>query len=70
MNESDPNITEVTKAMDEFALKVSYICGLEQNEKISEENAFQRIKFLWKRLKKIRKKLNVEEVENVNIDVS
>ncbi len=70
MNESDPTISEVTKAMDAFALKVSYICGLEQNAKISEEDAFERIKFLWKKLKKFRKKHNLVEVEEVDLDVS
>ena len=70
MNESDPNISEITKVMDEFALKVSYICGLEQNHKFSSEEAYERIKFLWKKLKKFRKKHHVPEVEDVDINVS
>ena len=70
MNESDPNISEVTKAMDVFALRVSYICGLEQNNKMSTDDAFERIKFLWKKLKKFRKQHNVPEVEEVDIDIA
>ena len=43
--------------LQEFAQKVSYICGLETNGKISTEEAYNRIKQLWHQLKASNKEL-------------
>lgn len=40
--------------LQEFAQRVSYICGLETGGKISSEEAYNQIKVLWKQLKKSR----------------
>ncbi|MDJ0589520.1 MAG: hypothetical protein QNJ72_05915 [Pleurocapsa sp. MO_226.B13] len=43
--------------LQEFAQKVSYICGLETNGKISTKEAYDRIKKLWHQLKTSKKEL-------------
>ena len=47
--------------LQEFAQKVGYICSLENNGKISGEEAFKEIKNLWKQLKESKKQLKVGE---------
>ncbi|MBE9221812.1 hypothetical protein IQ215_03800 [Cyanobacterium stanieri LEGE 03274] len=47
--------------LQEFAQKVSYICNLETNGKISSNQAYQQIRVLWKELKNSIKNLNLEE---------
>lgn len=47
--------------LQEFAQRVSYICALETSGKISPEEAYKQIKYLWKQLKKSKKKLGVGE---------
>lgn len=43
--------------LQEFANQVSLICGLETNGKITAEEAYDRIKVLWKELKNSKKNL-------------
>lgn len=43
--------------LQEFAQRVSYVCALETNGKISTEEAYQQIKSLWKQLKRSKKQL-------------
>ena len=43
--------------LQEFAQKVSVICGLEANNKISSLEAYHKIKDLWKELKKSKLEL-------------
>jgi sigma54-dependent transcription regulator len=43
--------------LQEFAQRVSYICGLETNGKITTEEAYLEIKRLWQRLKQSKKAL-------------
>jgi hypothetical protein len=43
--------------LQEFANQVSLICGLETNGKISAEEAYDRIRSLWKELKDSKKNL-------------
>lgn len=43
--------------LQEFAQKVSYICALETNGKISTQQAYDRIKVLWHQLKTSKKEL-------------
>ena len=43
--------------LQEFANQVSLICGLETNGKITAEEAYDRIRSLWKELKDSKKNL-------------
>lgn len=47
--------------IQEFAQKVNYICGLETNGKITADEAYHRIKDLWKQLKSSKKNLHIGE---------
>ncbi|MDJ0518055.1 MAG: hypothetical protein QNJ74_18000 [Trichodesmium sp. MO_231.B1] len=47
--------------LQEFAQQVSIICGLETGGKISPEEAYFKIKDLWKQLKKSKKNLGIGE---------
>ena len=47
--------------IQEFAQRVSLICGLETGGKISPEEAYDQIKELWKQLKKSKKNLGIGE---------
>jgi hypothetical protein len=46
--------------LQEFAQKVSYVCNLETNGKITSIQAYQQIKHLWHELR--------ESMENLGID--
>ncbi|MGL5874708.1 MAG: DUF7219 family protein [Xenococcaceae cyanobacterium] len=43
--------------LQEFAQRVSYLCGLESNGKISTQDAFEEIKNFWKQLEESRQSL-------------
>jgi transcriptional regulator with AAA-type ATPase domain len=45
----------------EFTAKIEHVCGLEQNGKISQREAYRRIRDLWKQLKKSKKNLGIGE---------
>jgi hypothetical protein len=45
--------------LQEFAQKVSYICNLETNGKISPEDSYKQIKSLWKSLKRSKQALGI-----------
>ncbi len=45
--------------LQEFSQRVTYICNLETNGKISPEESYQQIKALWKQLKQSRKQLGI-----------
>ncbi len=47
--------------LQEFAQKVSYICNLETNGKISSQEAYKQIKNLWRSLKNSIKNLGMED---------
>ena len=47
--------------LQEFAQKVSYICALETNGKISSSQAYHDIKALWKQVKRSKKALGIED---------
>ncbi|HEY9611913.1 DUF7219 family protein [Allocoleopsis sp.] len=47
--------------LQEFAQRISFICNLETNGKISSEEAYNQIKALWKQLKRSKKQLGVGE---------
>jgi cephalosporin-C deacetylase-like acetyl esterase len=43
--------------LQEFAQRVSYLCGLESNGKICTQDAYEEIKNFWKQLEKSRQSL-------------
>ncbi|MCL6434258.1 MAG: hypothetical protein K6T90_08575 [Leptolyngbyaceae cyanobacterium HOT.MB2.61] len=45
--------------LQEFSQKVSYICSLETNGKLSPEESYLKIKDLWKELKRSKKQLGI-----------
>ncbi len=47
--------------LQEFAQKVSYICNLETGGKVPPEQAYKKIKRLWKELKRSKKELGIGE---------
>lgn len=47
--------------LQEFAQRVSYICNLETSGKVAPEDAYKRIKALWKELKQSKKQLGIGE---------
>jgi hypothetical protein len=47
--------------LQEFAQRVSYICGLETSGKIQPEEAYQQVKSLWKQLKNSKQELKIGE---------
>lgn len=47
--------------LQEFAQRISYICNLETNGKLSPEEAYDQIKALWKQLKRTKKQLQIGE---------
>jgi hypothetical protein len=49
--------------LQEFAQKVSYICNLETNGKISSQLAYLQIKDLWKKLNSSAKNLGLHQDE-------
>lgn len=53
----NPNNLLFNANLQEFANKVAYICALETNDKISTQEAYDRIKKLWHQLKISKKAL-------------
>ncbi|MFB2839281.1 hypothetical protein [Floridanema evergladense] len=49
--------------LQEFAQRISYICALQTNGKISAEEAYQQIKSLWQQLKSSKQQLGIDEPE-------
>lgn len=47
--------------LQEFAQKVSYVCNLETNGKISSQDAYKQIKNLWKELKNSMQNLGLND---------
>ncbi len=45
--------------LQEFAQRVTYICNLETNGKLSPEESYQQIRMLWKQLKQSKKQLGI-----------
>jgi hypothetical protein len=47
----------------EFASRVGIICGLESGGSVSPDEAYRRIKAVWKELKRSKKNLRIGEEE-------
>ena len=63
------HLSEYERALARFGDKVGLIAGLEINDKISPEEAYQQIKGLYKELKTIRKVERREWEEDIYIDM-
>ncbi|MEH1824577.1 MAG: hypothetical protein V7L22_04280 [Nostoc sp.] len=51
--------------LQEFAQKISYITCLETGGKLSQDEAYEQIKALWKQLKHSKKQLAISENKEV-----
>jgi isopropylmalate/homocitrate/citramalate synthase len=47
--------------LQEFAQRVTFICNLETNGKLTPEEAYNQIKALWKQLKRTKQQLGIGE---------
>lgn len=47
--------------LQEFSQRIGFISSLQTSGKISPEEAYEQIKFLWKQLKRTKKELNIGE---------
>lgn len=45
--------------LQEFSQRVSLICGLQTNGKLSPEESYEQIRNLWKQLKRSKKELGI-----------
>lgn len=57
LSPSNPNNLLFNANLQEFAHRVSYICALESNGKISSAESYAQIKKLWRNLKASKKEL-------------
>ncbi len=55
--QANPENLIFNSKLQEFAIRVNYICNLETNGKISAKAAYEEIESLWKQLEKSRNKL-------------
>ncbi|MBN4004796.1 hypothetical protein [Nostoc sp. LPT] len=51
--------------LQEFSQKISYITSLETGGKLSQEEAYQQIKSLWKELKHSKKQLSIGKNQEI-----
>ncbi|MBD2347115.1 DUF7219 family protein [Anabaena subtropica] len=47
--------------LQEFSQRVNYICGLQTNGKISPEEAYKQIHYLWKQLKTAKQAIKINQ---------
>ena len=59
--EFSPKNLVINANLQEFAQRVSYLCNLESNGKISTQGAYLQIKALWKDLHKSVKNLGIKK---------
>ena len=63
------NLSNFEKKLGQFADKIDIIVGLEIGNKISPEDAYQKIKELYKELKDLRKVEKNNWTSDIHIDV-
>jgi hypothetical protein len=63
------HLSEYERALARFGDKVGLIAGLEINDKISPEEAYQQIKTLYKELKSLRKVEKKDWEQDIHIDM-
>jgi len=54
-----PENLVINANLQEFAQKVSYICNLETAGKLTPEESYQKIRALWKQLKRSKQQLGI-----------
>ena len=62
----EPNSPEeilFNENLRQFTVKIGTICGLEANGKIPQAEAYQRIRDLWKGLKRSKKNLGIGKTD-------
>ncbi len=52
--------------LQEFAQRVSYICNLQTNGKLSPREAYEQIKSLWEELRDSKKQLGIKQSGSEN----
>ncbi len=52
--------------LQEFAQRVSYICNLQTNGKLSPTEAYEQIKSLWEELRHSKKQLGINQTGSQN----
>ena len=52
--------------LQEFAQRVSYICNLQTNGKLSPTEAYEQIKSLWQELRQSKKQLGINQSGSQN----
>ncbi len=52
--------------LQEFAQRVSYICNLQTNGKLSPTEAYEQIKSLWEELRDSKKQLGIKQSGSEN----
>ena len=62
-------LSEYERALARFGDKVGLIAGLEINDKISPEEAYQQIKTLYKELKSLRKVEKKDWEQDIHIEM-
>jgi hypothetical protein len=63
------HLSEYERALARFGDKVGLIAGLEINDKISPEEAYQQIKTLYKELKSLRKVEKKDWEQDIHIEM-
>ncbi|HEY9596793.1 MAG TPA: hypothetical protein V6D33_03905 [Cyanophyceae cyanobacterium] len=54
-----PETLDFHRNLQEFAQRISYICNLETNGKLSSEEAYQKIKELWEQVERSKEQLGI-----------
>jgi len=57
--EFDPEYVLFNAHLQDFSQRVNYICGLQTGGKLSCEEAYKQIRFLWKQLKTTKENLHI-----------
>ncbi|HEY9649547.1 MAG TPA: hypothetical protein V6C95_02710 [Coleofasciculaceae cyanobacterium] len=54
-----PENLDFHRNLQEFAQRISYICNLETNGKLSSDEAYQKIKELWEQVERSKPQLGI-----------
>lgn len=57
--EFTPEYLAFNANLQEFAQKIGYISALQTGGKLSPEQAYKQVKYLWKQLKQTKKGMNI-----------
>lgn len=62
--EFDPSAVVFDANLQEFAQKVTYLCSLENGGNLSQGDAYNQIKALWKQLRQSKRELGIDNSES------